>query len=303
MSCYKLGDNCFVVCRFCAFTLEKRVDYHEHVHEDHFYCIKCKLGFSTIKGFRKHLACSSNHQFCCVTCHLDFTTSKALMQHFKSFLHLNNPGAVVKCPECGSIFNKPLGLAMHLERPGQRCAVQLHQQDLLTAIKLWEEYSGNCGLLTRSVENESPHQTLRSNVESLTELGTFATERSRARCTYVCHLCQMPFTKLNSLNMHLNSPRHELEDPTEKFTTGESHEGWGYVCFLCFKLFKDLNGLNNHINSSRHEHEEYDESVYDLTAENFHCKGCGKRCKRNVSVSKRISRLPRHLIIKLGTRS
>ncbi|KAJ7538363.1 hypothetical protein O6H91_11G045000 [Diphasiastrum complanatum] len=186
MSCYKLGDNCFVVCRFCAFTLEKRVDYHEHVHEDHFYCIKCKLGFSTIKGFRKHLACSSNHQFCCVTCHLDFTTSKALMQHFKSFLHLNNPGAVVKCPECGSIFNKPLGLAMHLERPGQRCAVQLHQQDLLTAIKLWEEYSGNCGLLTRSVENESPHQTLRSNVESLTELGTFATERSRARCTYSC---------------------------------------------------------------------------------------------------------------------
>ncbi|KAF4894952.1 Zinc finger protein 26 [Colletotrichum fructicola] len=131
-----------------------------------------------------------HEHYYCSSCDRDFDNANSIKMHRKSKQHL---GKKQPCYFCGKLYVTAAGIFYHLER-GKCPKAPLDRMKVYEAVKQRDPK----GLITerlRQWSGRSPEAT--------------AASWNPSSKTFDCRLCGSSFKLLNSLNQHLQSPKHQ----------------------------------------------------------------------------------------------
>lgn len=190
---------------------------HCQAKKDHEFCADCTILFSDRASLCSHL-CASHHSRYCSLCDRLFSSDWACQQHRSSRAHKTSD---IPCAMCSRMFKAPSEIAAHVESGG--CNPNINRHHVSAAIHAIDI---------------SPPITIARRIESPASpvVHFSASEMAFNGKAYECYICHGTFTKLQFLNLHLNSPVHDADEfkcPKRK----------------CGKKFKLISSLIQHIES------------------------------------------------------
>lgn len=146
---------------------------------------------------------------------------KIIRQHSPSRVH---KAYDFKCPLCSKAFKFPSSIALHIESGchnihRHQVTAAVHSLKVVPNISLSHRLEGPSGA------SPSP---------SIAYYPSPAIVNGHPGCANKCYLCKRTFRTLASLNTHLNSPAHDVDE---------------FKCPKCNKKFKLISGLVQHIES------------------------------------------------------
>ncbi|KAL1846010.1 hypothetical protein Daus18300_014385 [Diaporthe australafricana] len=182
-------------------------------HFDH-ECYCCYDTYPSEQSRKTHEI--EDHNFC-AECDRTFMNQNNIQQHLRSAAHL---AGSISCPFCKRGFTTATGLVHHIE--GSSCP-QARGMDR--------------DAVYRVVRQKDPSGVISKNLIGWKGSDTFeATDRAWNPYldAYECYFCSRQFSRLSSLNQHLQSPAHQQNL---------------YHCPGCPKEFVSLAAIINHFES------------------------------------------------------
>ncbi|KAM6501678.1 hypothetical protein JOM56_001655 [Amanita muscaria] len=228
----RLTSYCYQCNRHFANNngLEQHLQYSQ-AHRIYYSCSTCNKTFNSESAVDQHRRDSPVHKqvvrrtprTTCTICEKRFQTPGDLAQHNASSVHRYRNTSCFVCP---SRFKTPSALAQHVESSCQQLPFNRHHitaavQSLNIASKI---------SLRSSIEGSLP--VLRISRPLITYQALARSFNGRG---YQCHICRKTFPALQSLQAHLNSPVHDVDE---------------FKCPKCNTRFKLVSGLVQHLESA-----------------------------------------------------
>jgi len=162
----------------------------------------------------------------CAVCKSLFNNKHSYEQHTNdSSVHIKR---TFHCVKCERTFKNSSALAQHVEASS---CIRLSHQRLLNGVRAAERVTGHTSYLTKSLlTNNNSDDNAKSTI--------YATKKSWNGHAFECSLCHKLFSKLQSLNQHLQSPPHMSKE---------------YRCpnRSCGKEFTTLSGVVRHLEDGK----------------------------------------------------
>ncbi|KAI8710587.1 Zinc finger, double-stranded RNA binding protein [Fusarium sp. LHS14.1] len=192
--------------------------------EPGYECDYCGNAFNDENDLRKHEV--EQHLYC-DPCNRHFQDHNSIKQHLHSKVHRNS---TVLCPFCKETHGTATGLVHHLES-GSCTKAPLDRDKLYEAVRRRDPN----GIISKKLLTWS----VTVSYEATDKAWNYHVG------AYECYLCHRPFSKLGSLNQHLNSPIHQQK----LYHCPGSH---------CRKEFTTLAAVINHLESESCGHMRFE---------------------------------------------
>ncbi|KAI0249122.1 hypothetical protein BJV78DRAFT_1276310 [Lactifluus subvellereus] len=198
---FNAREQHYINSRNHHFCVECGLDFYnedilwEHLETEHHACQQCCTIFDTYEELQEH---DREVHVYCTECRRSFQNQNNLRQHLSSKLHQPN---TVLCPGrgCNRSFTSPARLVLHFESGACRSGMTRDELNRLVVRADRNNVITNPARLLGGWDGYEPPASAK----------VWATDLSWNGEAYECFLCNSTFRTLESLNQHLQSPRHE----------------------------------------------------------------------------------------------
>ncbi|KAI1471481.1 uncharacterized protein F4812DRAFT_467539 [Daldinia caldariorum] len=293
-------------CDVCGVDFSSKTEIRNHCKENHFFCAKCNVGFTTSVAQAFHLGNSNDH-FYCRKCSRDFPSPGELVKHYTTSSSWA-PGIVHHyCQVCHSDFTDNEHLRNHYlssdihnycylcnKHMGSKAELRQHYINQ----KATHGYCESCQIpfkskedyIQHAIQNPKSHAYCQQCHEAFATQAALDTHKSVSTAHHYCEKCNMDFEESLSLQLHLEEGHPTCNICLEFFRSSHSlneHKSFRHAykcCRACSRCYPDGKSLKEHMQNSHHYCQRCDRVFETYTSLKSHsmesdqhhaCSTCG----------------------------
>lgn len=183
-------------CNWCERRFDSVGTQRQHKYDENHFDYQCDRCYETYETEELHEEHEIEDHHYCFDCERQFLNRHSIQQHLRSAAHM---GSSITCPFCKRAFTAAAGLVHHIESNACSKAKSLDRDTVFQIVR-----------------EKDPSGVISKKLIDWTASDLYqATEKAwnPEKGAYECYLCNRTFSKLHSLNQHLNSPARAFFSP------------------------------------------------------------------------------------------